>query len=242
MPYENKTTRQGTRSTLALNNIRTINVNSGKYSVHSSCSKRLNVIKIPVKIGSVVVNALVDTGAEISAVSDQVLALFKDRDISYVGESNVNVYSAADDPMVSQGVFRIVFVVLGGLSRQMEHDFHVICKLRGGMILGMDFVSKYGVVIDCLAKSLLFLDNGPRGRATIAKIEIGPIIDEKPAPQFQLSHLPRNVKNTFKALFDEFSEIFAKSMLELGCTSLCKHKITIEGPPVCAFPYKVPIS
>ncbi len=117
----------------------------------------------------------------------------------------------------------------------MEHEFDVICKLGGGMILGMDFVSKYGVVIDCLTKSLLFMDNKPRSKATVAKIEIGPIIDEKPAPQFQLSHLPRNVENTFKALFGEFSEIFAKSMLELGYTSLCKHKITIEGPPVCAY-------
>ncbi len=108
MSYENKTTQQGTRSTIALNNIRTVNVNSVKYSVHSSCSKRLNVIKIPVKTGSVVVNALVDTGAEISAVSDQVLALYKDRDISYVGKSNVNGKSNVDDPMVSQGVFRIV--------------------------------------------------------------------------------------------------------------------------------------
>ena len=173
------------------------------------------------------IDTLIDTGAEISAVSDQFLALIQERYVSYVGKDNLQLYSATNDRMVSCGIFCLPFTVLAGLRRQMEHDFPVLPRLRGGMILGMDLITKFGVMIDGSNRSLVFLDTGPK--TWIAKIEIGPVIDEKPESQFQLSHLPIAVENRCKELFEIFVDTFAMSMLELGCTTLCEHKIEIIG-------------
>ena len=88
------------------------------------------------------IDTLIDTGAEISAVSDQFLALIQERYVSYVGKDNLQLYSATNDRMVSCGICCLTFTVLAGLRRQMEHDLPVLPRLRGGMILGMDLITK----------------------------------------------------------------------------------------------------
>ena len=53
-------------------------VNS-KPIVYDDFSSQVNSIKLPIQIGNVHVEALVDTGAEVSAVSDRFLALLNKR-------------------------------------------------------------------------------------------------------------------------------------------------------------------
>ncbi len=143
--------------------------------------------------------------------------------------------------MTSHGTFRVAFEILGGLSRYMEHEFLVIHNLRGGMILGLDFISRHGIIIDGRAKSITFL-NSRISKPVVAKVEIGPIIDEKPQQLFQLSHLPKDVEKQLLELFGKHRDVFASSMLYLGCTNILEYKITIRGPPVCAYPYPIAVT
>jgi hypothetical protein len=168
-------------------------VNRKKTIVYNDFSNVVNSIKIPVRIGRVVIDALIDTGAEISVISDNFLALLSPRYASCVRGDRCEVYSASNTVMISHGTFRIAFEILGGLSRYMEHEFLVIHNLRGGMILGLDFISRHGIIIDGRAKSITFLDSRIH-KPVVAKVEIGPIIDEKPQQLFQLSHLPKDVE------------------------------------------------
>lgn len=82
----------------------------------------------------------------------------------------------------------------------------------------MDFITRQGVVIDGKNESLTFMED-KFTKVRIAKIEIGPVMGEKPEPTFQLSHLPRNVTKDFREMFKKISNTFEKSMLELGYTS-----------------------
>ena len=215
-------------------------VNS-KPIVYDDFSSQVNSIKLPIQIGNVHVEALVDTGAEVSAVSDRFLALLNKRYAYCVYDYQGEVFSASNTLMISQGIFKIAFTILGGLSRNVEHDFIVLPNLRGGLILGLDFISKHGVIIDGLTKSITFLDRR-FSKPTVAKVEIGPVIDEKPQIHFHLSHLTKEIEIEFLKLFYKYRTTFARSMLKLGCASTVEHEIRVEGPPVWAYPYPIAVT
>ena len=224
-----------------LNHNQICTVNRQRTIVYNDHSGLVNSIKIPIQIGRVLIDALIDTGAEISAMSDNFLAILSTRYSYCVEEDRREIYSVSNNRMISHGIYKIEFVILGGLSKRVEHDFVVLHNLRGGMILGLDFISKHGMIIDGGAKSITFLSSRIP-KPMIAKIKIGPIIDEKAEIKFQLSHLPREVENNFLELFQKHYSIFARSMLELGCAKRYTYSIKVEGPPVSAVPYKTTIN
>ena len=216
-------------------------VNRQKPVVYNDFSSRTNAIKIPIQIGRVYIDALIDTGAEVSAVADNFLALLSAKYACCVEGDRREVYSASNNVMISHGIYKIEFLILGGFSKTVEHDFVVLHNLRGGMILGLDFIFKHGIIIDGQAKSLTFL-SGRIHKPIVAKIDIGPIIDERLEIKFQLSHLTKDVENEFLKMFEKHRTTFARSMLELGCARRYTYSIKVEGPPVSSVPYSTTIN
>jgi hypothetical protein len=58
--------------------------------------------------------------------------------------------------------------------------------------------------------------------------------------QFDLKHLPENVKTRVENILWDFKWTFARHKSDYGLTHLITHKISTEGPPIKKSPYKTP--
>ena len=79
-------------------------VNRQKPVVYNDFSSRTNAIKIPIHIGRVYIDALIDTGAEVSAVADNFLALLSAKYACCVEGDRREVYSASNNVMISHSL------------------------------------------------------------------------------------------------------------------------------------------
>ncbi len=76
----------------------------------------------------------------------------------------------------------------------------------------------------------------------LSSIHKAPVMNQTLKFKFNLSHLTREIETSFISLFEQFKNIFAESMLNLGRTSLVSHEIELTDPtPVWTPPYPIPL-
>jgi hypothetical protein len=79
--------------------------------------------------------------------------LFRQRPTKLQRKSDVK--AASGNQLVSEGIYPIPFTID---RRQFEHNVHVFSNLNEGMILGIDFLTKYGLGLDPSSSALYWTD------------------------------------------------------------------------------------
>lgn len=182
---------------------------------------------------------MIDTGAEVSAISDLLFAFIDPNLVTPVNKVDLNIRSACNSSLTIAGCYSIPLYING--IGNLKHKFYIINNLRNTFILGMDFIQTHGMIINAARKTVLFTSKSER---SIAKLEIGPCInrDKTLDNKFNLSHLSSEYESVLRVLFTKHKGAFADSMMTLGCTSAYEHSIETTGTPVYTHPYKIPIT
>lgn len=101
---------------------------------------------ISVQLYDKTIKALVDTGAAISVMNRTIYLNIQDEDIRILPVSNMRVRGIIRDKYVKCTTQVLVTMIIEG--RHMEHNFIVLPEVNYDLILGVDFVRRYGLVID----------------------------------------------------------------------------------------------
>ena len=141
-------------------------------------------------------------------MSDNFLPILSTRYSCYIEDDCRGIYYASNNRIILQEIYKIELVFFRGLSKRVEHNF-VVLQFEKRNDNGLDLISKHGIIIDGGSKCSRIL------KLIIAKIKIGPIIDEKAESKFQLSHLAREVEYEFLKLFQKQYSIFAQTCFRI---------------------------
>ena len=215
-----------------------INLDNAHFIFSGYPSNSLSLLRLPLRLGNVSVKALIATGAEVSAVSDILFAFIKPSLIKPSNRKNLELRSACNNNFNIYGRFSIPVEIKNVNS--IVHDFYVITNLKEQCILGLDFIRRQGIIVNGSNNTIKITNMAQR--PIIAGIEIGPTIEKDKKTLFNLQHLSEGKFAQFKKLFDNQKNLFAQSMVKLGCAHKHKHFIETNGPPVYTHPYKLPIT
>ena len=212
-------------------------------------SHNFNSIKLHISIGNVSTLALLDTGAEVSVMSDVVFASLNPLYVHELIFDNTSLRVESNNTLDVIGYYRI-FLSLPDIASRIEHNFYIVPNLRSNCILGLDFIRDKGIVID--GNVLKLLDSKSTKTVLTKTISANPFLSSVcRAPvlvktfkfKINLSHLTKELENIFLTVFEKYRGIFAKSMMDLGKTNLISHEITLtDSIPVYTPPYVVPFN
>ena len=110
-------------------------------------SHNFNSINFHISIGNVSTLALLDTGAEVSVMSDVVFASLNPLYVHELIFDNTSLRVESNNTLDVIGYYRI-FLSLPDIASRIEHNFYIVPNLRSNCILGLDFIRDKGIVID----------------------------------------------------------------------------------------------
>ena len=113
-----------------------------------------NENRLSVKIGDVNVDCLVDTGAAVTVLGQDLFNLIKD--CTTKCSKTLNSAITADGSILTVSDCGEVDVVIG--SSSLRSKFHVMPQVPHQLILGMDFFKRHKVVIDFHENKIIFKD------------------------------------------------------------------------------------
>ena len=212
-------------------------------------SHNFNSIKLHISIGNVSTLALLDTGAEVSVMSDVVFASLNPLYVHELIFDNTSLRVESNNTLDVIGYYRI-FLSLPDIASRIEHNFYIVPNLRSNCILGLDFIRDKGIVIDGNVLKLLdskstktVLTKTISANPFLASVCRAPVLVKTFKFKINLSHLTKELENIFLTVFEKYRGIFAKSMMDLGKTNLISHEITLtDSIPVYTPPYVVPFN
>lgn len=183
--------------------------------------------------------ALKDTGAAASFIRASIFYRINEE---YITEDTPDTYptfkSATGNPIQPLGYYKILITI--GTLINIIHPFYVVTELPEKCILGLDFLTKYEVVIHTKNRTLTVEVNGKKH---IVKVEHQPRllfrITVQQKESFQLGHLTDENRRRMEALL---RTNFATGNNDLGCTNRVKHTILTTGEVVALQPYRTPIA
>lgn len=188
--------------------------------------------------------AIVDSGAEVSVAR---VGLFPD--VEFAG-SRIHLVDAQGTAIKAFGEINLCLQIG---SNVLQHPF-VVADVTADVLLGMDFLSQHGALVDFGNRSVHFA-NEKRGDqmladgydAQIAGVEaLGAA--EKLAPLEDLwtrscEHLSEEQCSNVWRLLLEFQDVFSLSSGDLGKTALVKHTIdTGQAVPIKQAPRRLPLA
>ena len=231
------------------NGIETIKKNSLVSNIHienideGSNEAIVKLMRIPIKISKIKVNALLDSGASASFISIETFARLNVSDINGTGQKLLEFKNAAGLSMQTRGHFEIKIKILN--EEPVAHAFFVLQDMKEAMILGMDFLAKFGVVIDGTKREMTYKTaDGPRN--VLLQIDFSDVSKDKKkfkAEDLLFPNLTREQENQLHALLREYDHLFATSYADLGKPKgLPTLQILDSNVPVYRKPYTVPIT
>ena len=118
--------------------------------------------------GEIVTNALYDTGAPVSIIDER---MFRQIPIaarpSKVADHGITLSGINASPLNIRGLYCMNVKLLGQV---FQHTFFVVQGLSSEAIIGMDFISKFGLVLDPLSREV-FVAQSPWREACIISAE-----------------------------------------------------------------------
>ena len=108
---------------------------------------------VNVKVNNFTTKALVDSGSDISALSNDFFQKIKSTN-HHLSRSNIFQIKGAGGHV--QGVFGKIVLSLHIADNDIQHTFHVIPNLNQKCILGHDFLTKYEATINYATNTLSF--------------------------------------------------------------------------------------
>ena len=179
--------------------------------------------------------ALLDTGAGISVISS---LIFGNLPVDLVEEckpDNITIRNACGTEMSILGKHNLTF----RLDNKVEitHPVIVTNWLAENLILGMNFISRYQVVVNAINKSISYRINGKTGYA-VAALEISLPGGMETNVEVKVSQLDPQQTCQLKNLLIKHRSIFAEKITELGSAKNFEHRIITTGPPISFRPHR----
>ncbi len=111
---------------------------------------------IPIKIASVFTYALLDTGAQVSVMSDRLLRKLPPKYLRQVISNKTELLrTVSGSKMEITGIYEIP-IRISNHDKQLKQIFHIVPTLTEQCILGIDFISKNSVNFDGKTRKLTY--------------------------------------------------------------------------------------
>ena len=192
---------------------------------------------VSIKIGDVATQALVDTGASVSAVSEYFFTrLAKDLVKNKIDTNDEKLYSICGQEMKVSGIFELI-LSLDGNANQLKHQFYVIPKLTETCILGIDFITRNSVIFNGKTRKLSYVVD--QKKITIEE-EIKKITHYKLALKGAMVAVKQSTikiddpnlevhREKITKILNKNKDMTAENLYELGKAIGIKHKIPTTG-------------
>lgn len=186
----------------------------GNLVEDSTCQgiPRVSLPIILIEMYNLTVQALVDTGASLSVIAQDLFVKLADQNIKIIPVSQMKIRGIIPDRSLKAKVQ--IFAEFQIEGRGFGHQFLVLPMKTFSVILGMDFIAKYGVVVDTPKNIIsigneaikLVADDALEHEFARMINEVSPMeMLEKKANE---NKLPETQKREFLFLIEGFSEIF----------------------------------
>jgi len=190
--------------------------------------------------GSLKIRGLVDTGAQATLLSFPVFAVIANQTklLSSEDEIYTTFTSASGTLMKPVGLYAITLTMDEVHNTKVTHPFYVIKVLHEECILGIDFITKFDLVLHPSQRLLHYsVVDETVGRIThTIKLDDGLTVSSirvSPKHSFDISHIKSvSDRNHLEAFFDKHKFAFAYSMADLRCAIGVEHAINTIGAPV----------
>ena len=106
--------------------------------------------------------------------------------------------------------------------------------LAENLILGMDFITRYEVVLNAINKSISYRIDG----SAVAALAITLPWGTETNVEVKVSQLDPQQTCQLKNLLIKYSDIFAEKITELGSAKNFEHRIITTGPPISFRPHR----
>ena len=210
-------------------NIRTIGINKLLEQ-----AKFFQLMRVPIRLGDMETQALVDTGASTSLLSIKFLEKIPLSHRKKVDLENIPVFkSVSGDSITPKGQYDIPITLT---NETLNHKFFILDHLDEGCILGIDFLTHFEVNVDIKNRSITYIKNKKKNTIKIPELPLYSIIAEvgdDSISKFDFSHVPEEHLTKIISLLKNHESLFASKMSELGTATMIKHTInTANNPPV----------
>jgi hypothetical protein len=111
---------------------------------------------IPIYVRNKVTHALVDSGANISAINEKFLYRLGLNSCHYKPSNIAHIVGAGGENHKITGLVQLKLKI-GGLY--FSHSFYVVPALHNSVILGIDFLTKYKAIVNLDTQTLSLLDD-----------------------------------------------------------------------------------
>jgi len=204
---------------------------------------------VKIKVNDTTYEMLLDSGAEISAISEhyQQLIMNENPKTPTIPVNGLHIYNAIGDKMTKISTQILLPIKIG--ENILQSPFMVIKNLNEKGILGNDFLENHGASIDFGRRILILKINNK-----IHEIQLMDKIQENPVhlraistetitenhKENKIKHLPGHLQHKIDKLIQDFPEVFSEKpgkIKNYWCTIRIK-----DNKPINQRPYPIPIA
>lgn len=215
------------------------------YGIHNVGSKGslAKLMRVPIQLGTLKTQAFLDTGAQVSIMAVSVFSKVPRDQVKMIKspEQCIETITVSGEKLPCIGHYEIPFTLYN--KKHCQNVFLIIARLDEGIILGVDFITKFDVIIQPGKRLLSFgvdsslqlpddvtpvvADQNPN--FPIFQVSIS---SEENIDRFNLTHLSIDDRKRVGRVLSAYPNIFKQKTIELGIGTTVKHAINIIGPPV----------
>ena len=143
---------------------------------------------------------------------------------------SINFKTVSGETMKSMGCYNIKFSVITDDKATFSHDFYILGSLYEGIILGIDFMTKYQLILFPRKRSLGYIrDNKPY---TIELCETPVMHIDFLEEQTQII-VDKQYKHIIEGLLEKHPYCYAENMSQMTSVPTIEHRINTIGEPPC---------
>jgi len=228
------------------NSNNTINIKR-KIATHTNVTSTLTrtlmvpLIHIPLYFGSVGIDCLVDTGAQVSLISFSVFAIISDiykKLLKLEDEIYTTFLSASGTRMQPVGLFEMTVTMSELFKVKVAHPFYIVRELNEKCILGLDFITAFNMIFHPSLRTLTYSVKDTNDDIKTYTMRLPQQVNTcsvsvAPKHNFDISHIKDETqRNALEDFFQKHNFAFAYSMADLRCAKGVEHEIRTTGNPV----------
>ncbi len=194
---------------------------------------------VEISIDNVATQALVDTGASVSAISEYFFSrLSKNITKNKVESEDEKLHSICGKSMTIAGIYDLP-IKLDANKDEIYLKFYVIPNLTETCVLGMDFITRNAVTYDGKTRKLTYTINNKTftiddevKRLTHYKVTLAGVKVAVKEPTATINIEDPNLeihREKITQLIDKYKEMTAENLYELGKAEGIKHSIPTTG-------------
>ena len=203
------------------------------------------LMRVPIQLGSLHTQALLDTGAQVSIMAVSVFSKVPKEQVTMIKSPEQcieTITTVSGERLRCIGHYEMPFTLYN--QKQCRNVFLIIPRLDEGIILGVDFITKFDIIIQPGKRLLSFgaEDSSPLPdddtaetsdtTTTFPIFQVSVTLEEDNYDRFNLQHLAPSDRKLVGGVLAKYPNVFKQKTIELGMGTTVKHAINIIGPPV----------